>query len=143
MSSIVKELLKNYYSIDDSSKLDLDMAINVLIKHDEFNEEERIILKFTIEQVHYKDISEAIGKKKSTVNGKFNKIAEKIANYLGEEYQDEKIIKKVEFRLGRKLEPDEEKFCWKVIRAGRSIKGVNIFNFREQDAKRGKDKTEG
>lgn len=143
MSTLVKELLKNYYNIDDGSKLDLDTAIKTLIGSGEFSEEERIILQLIIDQAHYSEISEVVELKKSAINARVNKIAKKIADYLGAEYQDEKVIKEVALRLGRELTPDEEKFCWKVIRAGRPIKGANIFNFRcgEHD-KRGKDKTE-
>jgi len=144
MSTLVKELLRNYYNIDDSSKLDLDMAIKALIDSGKFSEDERIILKLTIEQVHHSGISRVVGRQKSAVNAKINKIAKKIADYLGAEYQDEKILKEVEFRLGRALTPDEEKFCWKIIRAGRPIKGINIFNFKARKyAKRGKDKAKG
>lgn len=143
MSSLVKELLRNYYSIDDSSKLDLDMAISSLIGSGELSDEECIILQLVINQAHHSKISKAVGKKKSTVNNKITKIAKKIADHLGAEYQDEKIIKEAELKLGRELTPDEEKFCWRVIRAGRSIKGMNIFNFKDKNAKRGKDKTKG
>ena len=144
MSALVKELLKNYYNVDDSSRLDLDTAITALIESEEFSEEERIILQLTIDQAHNSEIAKVVGRKKSTINNRVNKIAKKISNYLGAEYQDEKIIKEVEARMGRELTPDEIKFCWKVIRSGRPIKGINIFNFREEyDTERGKDKTEG
>lgn len=144
MSALVKELLRNYYDLDESSKLDIDMAIRSLIDSGQFSEEERIILQLVIDQIHHSKISKAVGWKKSTVNNRINKIAKKIADYLGAEYQDEKIVREAELRLGRKLTSDEEKFCWKVIRAGHSIKGVNIFNFgMVKDAKRGKDKTKG
>ena len=143
MSALVKELLRSYYNADDSSKFDLDVAIEALINGGELSEEERIILKLTIDQAHHSEISKVVGRKKSTINDKLNKIAKKIADYLGAEYQDEKIIKETEVRLGRELTPDEEKFCWKIIRAGRPMKGINIFNFRngKHDTKRGKDKT--
>ena len=142
MSALVKELLRNYYSVDDSSKFDLDTAIAALIDSGELSEEECVILRLTIDQTHHSEISKVVGWKKSAINIKINKIAKKIADYLGAEYQDEKIIKEAEVRLGRKLAPDEEKFCWKVIRAGRPMKGINIFNFRDgkYDTERGKDK---
>lgn len=144
MSALVKELLRNYYSIDDSSKLDLDTAIGVLIGNSELSEEERIILQLTIDQAPNSEISKVVGCVKSTVNARVGRIAKKLADYLGAEYQDEKIMREVKLRLGRELTPDEEKFCWKVIRAGRPIKGVNIFNFRcGKDAKRGKSEAEG
>jgi len=145
MSALVKELLRNYYDIDDASKLDLDTAIEALIDKAEFSEEERIILQFTIDQSTNSEISKAVGWKKSTVNNRVNKIAKKISDYLGAEYQDEKIIKEVGLKLGRELTSDEEKFCWRVIRAGRPIKGINIFNFKDKKdvTKEGKDKTEG
>jgi len=146
MSALVKELLRDYYNVDDSSKFDLNTAIEALIANGELSEEERVILRLVVDQTHNSEISKVIGRKKSTVNNKINKIAKKISDYLGAEYQDEKIIREAEVRLGRKLTPDEEKFCWKVIRAGRPIKkGINIFNFRngKHDTKRGKDKTKG
>jgi len=145
MSALVKELLRNYYDIDDASKLDLDTAIEALIDKAEFSEEERIILQLTIDQSTNSEISKAVGWKKSTVNNRVNKIAKKISDYLGAEYQDEKIIKEVGLKLGRELTSDEEKFCWRVIRAGRPIKGINIFNFKDKKdvTKEGKDKTEG
>ena len=145
MSSLVKELLRNYYSVDDSSKLDLDTAIEVLIDRGEFSEEELVILKLTIEQAHHSEISKIIGWKKSAINDRLTKISKKIADFLGVEYQDDKLLKEVAFRLGRELALDEEKFCRKVIRAGRPIRGINIFNFRDgkHDTERGKDKTKG
>jgi len=146
MSALVKELLRNYYNVDDSSKLDLDTAIKTLIDSGEFSEEELIILKLTIEQAHNSEITKIIGWKKSAINDRLTKIAKKIADFLGAEYQDDKLLKEVAFRLGRELTNDEEKFCWKVIRVGHPIKkGVTIFNFRngKDDTKRGKDKTEG
>jgi len=145
MSSLVKELLRNYYSVDDSSKLDLDTAIEVLIDRGEFSEEELVILKLTIEQAHHSEVSKIIGWKKSAINDRLTKISKKIADFLGAEYQDDKLLKEVAFRLGRELALDEEKFCRKVIRAGRPIRGINIFNFRDgkHDTERGKDKTKG
>lgn len=143
MSALVKELLRNYYDIDDNSKLDLDTAIGVLIASGEFSEEEIIILQLTIDQAHHSEISKVVGWKKTAINDKVNKIAKKIADYLGAEYQDEKILKEVGLRLGRELTPEEEKFCWKVIRAGRSFKGLNIYNFKDKHDTRGKDKTKG
>ena len=143
MSALVKELLRSYYDADDGSKFDLDTAIKALIDSGEFSEEERIILRLTIDQSSNSEISKAVGWKKSTVNNRINKIAKKISDYLGAEYQDEKILKEAELRLGRELTSDEEKFCWKVIRAGRPMKGINIFNFKDEkrDTERGKDKT--
>ena len=145
MSALVKELLRDYYSADDSSKFDLDIAIEALTNNGEFSEEERVVLKLTIEQTHHSEISKIVGRKKSAINDRLNKIAKKIADYLGAEYQDERIIKEAKIRLGRELTPDEVKFCWKVIRAGRPMKGINIFNFRTKKhvTKRGKDKTKG
>ena len=145
MSALVKELLRDYYSIDDNSRLDVDTAITYLIESGEFSDEERIILQLFVDQSSNSEISEAVGWKKSTINNRINKIAKKISDYLGVEYQDEKILKEAALRLGRELTPDEEKFCWKVIRAGRPMKGINIFNFKSKkhDANRGKDKTEG
>ena len=143
MSALVKELLRNYYDIDSTSKLDLDTAIEVLIASGEFSEDEIIILQLTIDQVHHSEISKVVGWKKTAIADKVNRIAKKIADYLGAEYQDEKIIKEVRVRLGRDLTPDEEKFCWKVIKAGRSLKGINIYNFKDKHDTRGKDKTEG
>jgi len=145
MSSIVKELLRNYYSIDDISKLDLDTAIASLIDCGELSKEECIVLQLTVDQVNRNDISKMVGWKKSNINIRFNVIANKISNYLGAEYQDDKIIKEVEFKLGRKLTTDEEKFCWKVIKSGRPIDGINIFNFEVgiNVTNRGKNKTKG
>jgi len=145
MSTIVKALLRNYYNADDSSKFDLDIAIKSLVNSGKLTENELIILRLTIDQVHYSEISRVVGLKKSAINIRLNKIAKKIADYLGVEYQDEKIIQEVKLRLNRDLTYDEEKFCWKVIRGGRPIDGVNIFNFRngEHVTKRGKGKTKG
>jgi len=143
MSALVKDLLRNYYDVDDNSKLDLNMAIKSLIESGELSEEERIILQLTIDQAHHSEISEAVGKKKSAINDKINKIAKKIADYLGVEYQDEKILKEVEFKLGRKLTSEEEEFCWKIIRIGHPMKGKNIFNFKDRECEGRKNKTKG
>lgn len=146
MSTLVKELLRNYYNVDDSSRFDLDIAIKTLVDSGAFSEEELIILKLTIEQAHYSEISKIVGWKKSAINDRLSRVAKKIADYLGAEYQDDKILKEAAIRLGRELTHDEEKFCWRVIRIGHPMKkGTNIFNFRDgkNDTKRGKDKTKG
>ena len=133
MSTLVKELLKNYYNIDDGSKFDLNSAIEVLASRGDLNADELIILQLTMEQAPPAEVAKAVYVGKSALNRRLTVVARKISDYLGREYQDEKIMEAVEVKLGRKLTAEESTFCWKVIRSGRPIKGVNIFNFRIED----------
>lgn len=133
MSTLVRELLRNYYGIDDSSKFDLNSAIEVLASRGDLDADELIILRLTIEQRHYAEVAKAVGLTRSTLQRRLTDVSHKLAEYLGKDYQDDKIIEEVEAKLGRKLTTEESTFCWKVIRSGRPIKGVNIFNFRIED----------
>jgi len=131
MSTIVKEMLRNYYDLDDSSKFDLDRAMESLARQGSFTSEELIVLKLTIDGVHYKEIARLIEETASNINFRLIKIANKIAEFLGEDYKDEKILKEVASRLGRPLTAEEESYCWKVIKTGHSLKkGISIYNFK-------------
>jgi hypothetical protein len=131
MSTIVKEMLRNYYNIDDSSKFDLDRAIESLARQGSFSSEDLIVIKLTVDGVHYKEIAKVIEETASNVNFRLIKVAGKIADFLGDEYKDEKILREVASRLGRPLTSEEENYCWKVIRAGHPLKkGVSIYNFK-------------
>ncbi len=124
-------MLRDYYNLDDSTKLDLDRAISSLAKQGAFSDQELIVLKLTTDGVGSKEIARVIEQTVSNVNYKIIIIADKISEFLGDEYKDEKLLKEVETRLGRPLTPEEEVFCWQVIKAGHPLhKGLSIFNFK-------------
>ena len=144
MSTIVRELLKNYYSTTDNERIDLNRAIDYLVKTEQIVGDDLIILKLTMEESPSDVIAKAVDSSKVTVYKRFIYVSGQIADYLGEDYQDTKIIRGVEEKLGRKLTEEEEKFCWKVIKRGRPLKdGLSILNFEEKDGKDTEDKTEG
>ncbi len=131
MSVIVRDMIRNYYDLDDSSRFDLDRAIEKLVKCGALDGNDLIILKLTLDGTHYSDVARIVGCGKSAVNRRLLSIANKLSDELGEEYQDDKIIKAVELKLGRPLTKDEEAFCWQVIQAGHPLKkGLSIFNFK-------------
>lgn len=149
MSVIVKDLIKNYYSIDPGEQLDIDFAVRVLARKEELTPDELIIIHMMMEGAHSDQIAKQINVTSPTVNLKFNKASEKIAKYLGENYCDDEIIRKVERKLGRQLTDLETRFCWYMIKFyGRKMnKDLNIFNFKVDSngrfTTRGKDKAEG
>ncbi len=128
--SLVKELLKTYYELDDSSKIDIDNAINFLLESGQFTLEEYASIKMVKEQENRAEIAKLLGISTRTLKRRVNDGCDKIANALGERYQDSKILLQVEERLGRELTTDEEKFCLHVIKTGVSPKGSNIFCFK-------------
>ncbi len=132
---IVKDLLRNYYNVDDTSRLDLDRAIKYLVETNTISDEERIVLKLTIEQTDTRDIARTVNLGVTTTKRRLDSVSAKMADYLGVEYQDIKILKEVEDKLGRKLTPEEEQFCWGIIRRGRGIRGVSIFSFRIENGR--------
>jgi len=130
MSAIVKDMLKNYYSLDIDVRLELDTAISDLVNSDVITDDEIIILRLTLDGTPHKIICTAVNLSKSTVNKSIIKIASRIAERLGGEYQDTKIISETEKRLGRPLTKKELSFCKKVIKGGRAVgDGKNIYNF--------------
>lgn len=131
MSVIVRDMIRNYYDLDDSSRFDLDRAIEKLIERGTLSGDDLVVLKLTLDGVHYTDVARTIGVVSRQVSRKIASIADKLSDELGEEYQDDKIIKAVELKLGRPLTEDEEAFCWQVIQAGHPLKkGLSIFNFK-------------
>jgi len=130
---IVKEILRTYYSCDDNVRLDIDSAISMLSKDGTLSDVELVVIAVTKEQYSLVEASKLVGISKTSIGRELDRACEKIANYLGHEYQDDKILSLVENKLGRKLRPAEKKFCWNKIRNfGRDKStNVNIFNFNE------------
>ncbi len=148
MSTIVKEMLKDYYNLDTSTILDLDRAITILVENGAFSSEELIVLKLVTDGTPTKEIAKTLNETVSNVNYRLIRISGLIADTLGAEYQDEKLLKEVEARLGRPLTPEEELFCQRVIKAGHPLRrGLTIFNFKVgkhgRITKRDEDKAEG
>ena len=133
MSVIVKDLIKNYYQVDSSTRFDLDFAIVTLAKKNVLSGEELIIIKLSMEGVERSEIAKTIGAASSTsVSNKLNEASDKISSYLGKDYSDEKILDQAEQKLGRPLTETEIAFCWYIIKLyGRDCnKNLNIHNFR-------------
>jgi len=147
MSAIVRGYLKNYYDLDESTKLDLDIAIETLSKSGELNERDLLQIALTIEQATASDISRMVGIKRSAINNRLSVISSKIANFLGKQYQDDKILEEVSRRLKRPLTEAEEKFCWEVINRGCALgKNTSILNFKVNENGKitsGENKEEG
>jgi hypothetical protein len=129
---IVKEIIRTYYSCDETTKLDVDSAISTLSEDGTLTEVELLVIAITKEQYSLTAASEVLGISKSAVGRILDIACHKIAIHLGSEYQDIKIFKRVEDRLGRKLTPEEEFFCWKKMRdLGRNkYDNISIFNFK-------------
>jgi len=143
MSAIVKELLSNFYNIDESSKFDLETAIKSLAKNGELTDEDILIIQLLIENTSIPEVTRILKIPRNTLVRKINEISDKIARFLGEEYQDDKLLFEVEKRLGRPLTEEEIKFCKMIIKRGRAIQGINIYNFKiKKDGRiiKGKDK---
>jgi len=149
MSVIVKDLIRNYYHVDESTQFDLDYAIKTLAERGALSSDELVVVKMTMEGAERHIIAQAINASSSTtVGNRLGEASRKIAEHLGGEYSDEKIINRAEQKLGRPLTETEIAFCWFMIRFhGRKInKDLNIFNFRiGRDGRftTKEDKTEG
>jgi hypothetical protein len=144
MSSVlVGELLKDYYSLDKLTQIDIDSAIAVCVKNDEFSPNERVVLYLFKEQYTIREIADVISMSHESASRLVTKVISKIAPHMGEGYQDSTLFDEIAKRLGRPLSMDEYDFCSKVFKNGRA-KDVNIFNFRIKDGKiiRGQNKTE-
>jgi len=143
MSAIVKELLSNFYNIDESSKFDLETAIRTLAENGELTDEDILIIQLLIENASIPEVIKILKVPRNTLVRKINEVSDKIAQFLGEDYQDDKLLFEVEKRLGRPLTEEEAKFCKIVIKRGRAIQGVNIYNFnirKDGRVTKGKDK---
>uniref|UniRef100_A0A6M3L7S9 Uncharacterized protein n=1 Tax=viral metagenome TaxID=1070528 RepID=A0A6M3L7S9_9ZZZZ len=143
MSAIVRDMLRNYYTLDDSSRFDLDRAIEILVSRDVFDHDHLIILRLTIGAVPQAEIAKAVGVTRPTLQKSTSKICAEIANELGEEYQDIKLLKEVESRLGRPLTKQEEAFCYKVLKAGHPIGSLSILDLKGGEDGRDSDKNKG
>ncbi len=149
MSVIVKDLIRNYYHVDESTQFDLDLAVKDLAKSGGLSSDELVVIKMTMEGAERHTIAEAISaSSSSTVSKRLNSASKKIAAYLGDAYSDERILNRAEQKLGRPLTETEIAFCWFMIRFhGRKInKDLNIYNFRiGRDGRfiAREDKTEG
>ena len=134
---IIKDIIRTYYACGETAQFDVDEAISRLAKVGVLTEVELVVLMATKEQYSLILIGEMIGLTKSAIARNLDSACKKIAKFLGPEYQDEKILKCVEVKLGRKLTPDEEFFCWKKIRDfGRNkYSNINIFNFKIKKGK--------
>jgi len=130
MSAIVKELLSNFYNIDESSKFDLETAIKSLAQSGELTDEDILIIQLLIENTSIPEVVRILKIPRNTLVRRIDEISDKIARLLGEEYQDDKLLFEVEKRLGRPLTREEAKFCRIIIKRGRAIQGVNIYNFK-------------
>lgn len=146
---IVKDIIRTYYSCDENVKFDIDSTIEQLTKDGALTNKELVVIAVIKEQYSLTEASDVLNISKSTVGRLLDSACEKIADSLGAEYQDSKIIRAVEKKLGRKLTVREEKFCWRKIKDfGRNkYSTISIFNFRmTRDGKiveSGKNKAEG
>lgn len=145
---IVKDILRTYYSCDENVKFDIDSTILQLSKDGVLTDIELVVIAVTKEQYSLTAAGEIVGVSKSAVGRALDTACQKIADYLGSEYQDDKILKAVEEKLGRNLTSDEKIFCRSKIRDfGRNkYSDINIFNFKVKDGKiigLREDKTEG
>lgn len=131
MSSIVKDMLHNYYTLDFSSKIDIDRALQQVIVDDRDGK----ILRLFMNGETLKSISEITHVGTTTVKRTIDNIAEAIANILGEEYKDDRIIRAVSLKLKRALSKEEIEFCWQVIKSGRSL-AVDIFSLEDRNGHR-------
>lgn len=131
---IVREILKSYLVADTVIRYDIDSAIEYLAERGDLSERQLQIVN-GIKEYSVRELAELLGIHKRTVEYNLNKACSKIADYLGESYQDSKLIVAAEARLGRKLTPEEEKACWYIIRnyGNRRVGRINIFNFKIED----------
>lgn len=131
---IVKEIIRTFYSCSDDIKFDIDVAINKLSKNGILSEMETLVLEVTKEQYSLIVAGELLGISKSAVGRTLDAACKKLAVHLGSEYQEVKILKAAEDKLGRKLTREERSFCWKKMRDfGRNkYAEVNIFNFKDK-----------
>ncbi len=143
MSAIVREMLRNYYTLDDSSRFDLDRAIETLINRGELDGTQLIMLRLTTDGVRQQEIAKAVDVPRKQVSREIIKICSKLADELGDEYKDTKLLKEVENRLGRPLTKEEEAFCYKVLKAGHPIGSLSVLNLKGGEDERDRDKDEG
>ena len=134
---IVKDIIRTYYACEENIKLDINSAIFKLSDDGTLSDVELVVLAVTREQYSLTLAGELVGISKSSVGRVLDTACEKIASCLGPEYQDNVIIEAVEKKLGRKLTPVEEEFCWKKINDfGRNqYAKINLFNFEIKDGK--------
>ena len=134
MSILVSDLLKNYYKdLDVETRLDLNLAVKQLRITNQLDHEDLLIIKMIKMQFTNSELAAALGCSSRTVNRRKKIICSKISDKLGQDYQDLKILSKVERKLGRTLTNDEKLFCWLVInKSGFFDRKVTIFNFRER-----------
>ena len=134
---IVKEIIRSYYTCSDAVRMDIDDAISTLSKRGILDEKELLVIHLTKEQHTKADINEVAGIPSSSVGRVLDRACGKIAEYLGEEYQDDKLLHMVEEKLGRPLTDKEIDFCLYRMRNLRSdgAARLNIFNFEIRDGK--------
>ena len=131
---IVKEIIRNFYDCDENIRLDINSAILELSKVDMLTDIELVVVAVTKEQYSLSAAGELVGLSKSAIGRHLDSACEKIANHLGSEYKDDKILELVEKKLGRNMTPSERRFCWSRIRNfGRDKSpNINIFNFKKK-----------
>lgn len=131
---VVKEILRAYYSCSEDVKFDIDRAISELVDRGMLSEVDLYIINSTKEQYSLSLIGEFLDVDRSSIGRLLNEACKKIADFLGPEYQEDKIIKAAEARLRRKLTRAEKSFCRRKMKDyGRNrYANVNIFNFKEK-----------
>lgn len=135
---IIKDILRNFYECDDTTRCDVNNTLFALSENGGMSKEEFIVANAVKEQYSMRDIANLIGisddeleKSSAKVYRIFDRACAKLANALGEDYQDSKVLKSVERRLGRSLTKEEIYFCVRKITDFR-LRGndeINIYNF--------------
>ncbi len=143
MSAIVREMLRDYHSLDDSSRFDLDRAIEALVARGDLDGIMLIVLKLTTDGVSQHEIAKAIDIPRRQIGRQLIKLCSALAEELGEEYKDTKLLREVENRIGRPLTKKEEAFCYKVLKAGHPIGGLSVLDLNGVEDERDRDKDEG
>jgi DNA-binding CsgD family transcriptional regulator len=135
---LVRELLRTYTRCDAHTRMDIDLAVRELHRRGILSNREKEIISLLEKRYSMKDISIECKVGKNTVQRDVNNACEKIAIFLGSDYQDDKIIDMVARNLGRELTLEEKLFCrCKLNDAARSsnIHKINIYNFKMVDGK--------
>ena len=128
--SLFREMLKSYYDLDDSTKLSIDTAIQVLANENKLTGEELAVVVMLKNGGCRAETARSLGMSSGTLKRRIREVCNKLANYLGPNYQDSKILEQVKFKLGRELTEEERKYCLYVLKIGKTPKGTNVLDFR-------------
>lgn len=135
MSAIVKELLRNYYTLDNDTKLDISFAFETLFKQGKIKDRQLRIGKLIVHGYSIEEIADVLDIPVRSVYWNFWALSDKIADFLGDGYQDVDIMIEVSKRLGRPLTEDENTVCEYLIGHYGYKSVINLFNFKVKDGK--------